>query len=71
MGPLHRRKAAIDARHIGVLLGFGQSGVNRRAIDLASAAVLVVMGILLLTNNLTILSAGLTQIVPWWPSPSL
>ncbi len=44
---------------------------HRRAIDLASAAVLVVMGILLLTNNLTILSAGLTQLVPWWPSPSL
>ncbi|TMB79945.1 MAG: cytochrome c biogenesis protein CcdA [Chloroflexi bacterium] len=44
---------------------------NRRAIDLASAAVLVVMGVLLLTNNLTILSAGITQLVPWWPSPSL
>jgi len=44
---------------------------HRRAIDLGSAAVLVVMGILLLTNNLTILSAGLTQLIPSWPSPSL
>jgi cytochrome c-type biogenesis protein len=44
---------------------------HRRAIDMASAAVLVVMGILLLTNNLTLLSAGLTQLVPSWPSPSL
>ena len=33
--------------------------------------VLVVMGILLLTNNLALLSAGLTQFVPNWPSPSL
>ena len=45
--------------------------VLRRAIDLGSAAVLVVMGVLLLTNNLTLLSAGLTQLVPNWPSPSL
>ncbi|TMG28114.1 MAG: cytochrome c biogenesis protein CcdA [Chloroflexi bacterium] len=45
--------------------------VHRRAIDLASAGVLIVMGILLLTNNLTILSAGLTQLAPWWPSPSI
>ncbi|HKB18383.1 MAG TPA: cytochrome c biogenesis protein CcdA [Candidatus Dormibacteraeota bacterium] len=44
---------------------------HRRAIDLASAAVLVVMGLLLLTNRLTWLSAGLTQLVPSWPSPSL
>jgi cytochrome c-type biogenesis protein len=44
---------------------------HRRAIDLASAGVLVVMGVLLLTNNLTILSAGLTQLVPNWPSPTL
>lgn len=44
---------------------------HRRAIDLVSAAVLVVMGLLLLTNNLTILSAGLAQLVPSWPSPSL
>jgi len=44
---------------------------HRRAIDLGSAAVLLVMGILLLTNNLTLLSAGLTQLVPGWPSPSL
>lgn len=44
---------------------------HRRAIDLGSAAVLVVMGALLLTNNLTLLSAGLTQLIPSWPSPSL
>jgi len=44
---------------------------HRRAIDLGSAAILVVMGILLLTNNLTLLSVGLTQLVPNWPSPSL
>lgn len=43
---------------------------HRRAIDLASAAVLVVMGLLLLTNRLTWLSAGLTQLIPSWPSPS-
>jgi len=43
---------------------------HRRAIDLVSAAVLLVMGLLLLTNNLTILSAGLAQWVPSWPSPS-
>jgi cytochrome c-type biogenesis protein len=43
---------------------------HRRAIDLASAAVLVVMGVLLLTNRLTWLSAGLTQLIPSWPSPS-
>jgi cytochrome c-type biogenesis protein len=44
---------------------------HRRAIDLASAAVLFVMGLLLLTNKLTILSAGITQLVPSWPSGSL
>jgi cytochrome c-type biogenesis protein len=44
---------------------------HRRAIDLASAAVLVVMGLLLLMNKLTILSAGITQLVPGWPSPTL
>ena len=43
---------------------------HRRAIDLASAAVLLVMGVLLLTNRLTWLSAGLTQLIPSWPSPS-
>ncbi len=43
---------------------------HRRAIDLASAGVLVVMGILLLTDKLTILSSGLTQLIPSWPSPS-
>ncbi|HYR53982.1 MAG TPA: hypothetical protein VEQ13_03575, partial [Methylomirabilota bacterium] len=44
---------------------------HRRAIDLASAAVLVVMGLLLLTNKLTILAAGITQLVPGWPSPTI
>ena len=44
---------------------------HRRAIDLASAAVLVAMGLLLLTNKLTVLSAGITQLVPNWPSPTL
>ena len=44
---------------------------HRRAIDIASAAVLVVMGVLLLTNRLSWLSAGLTQLIPWWPSPTL
>jgi cytochrome c-type biogenesis protein len=44
---------------------------HRRAIDVASAAVLVAMGLLLLTNRLTWLSAGLVQLVPSWPSPSL
>ncbi len=43
---------------------------HRRAIDLASPAVLLVMGLLLLTNRLTWLSAGLTQLIPSWPSPS-
>jgi cytochrome c-type biogenesis protein len=44
---------------------------HRRAIDLVSAAVLVAMGLLLLTNKLSILSAGITQLVPNWPSPTL
>ena len=44
---------------------------HRRAIDLASAAVLLVMGVLLLANKLTVLSAGLSQLVPGWPSPTL
>jgi cytochrome c-type biogenesis protein len=44
---------------------------HRRAIDLASAAVLLVMGLLLLTNKLTILAAGLSQLVPSWPQPQL
>jgi cytochrome c-type biogenesis protein len=44
---------------------------HRRAIDLASAAVLLVMGVLLLLDKLTVLSAGLTQLVPSWPSPTL
>jgi len=44
---------------------------HRRAIDLVSAAILFVMGLLLLTNKLTILSAGLSQLVPGWPNPTL
>ena len=44
---------------------------HRRAIDLLSAAVLLAMGVLLLTNKLAVLSAGITQIVPSWPSPTL
>jgi cytochrome c-type biogenesis protein len=44
---------------------------HRRAIDLVSAAVLLAMGLLLLTNKLAILSAGITQLVPGWPSPTL
>lgn len=44
---------------------------HRRAIDLVSAGVLVAMGLLLLTNRLTILAAGITQLVPNWPSPTL
>ena len=44
---------------------------HRRAIDLASAAVLLAMGLLLLTNKLTVLSAGLSQLVPSWPSPTI
>ncbi len=44
---------------------------HRRAIDMASSAVLVAMGFLLLTNKLAVLSAGITQLVPSWPSPTL
>jgi cytochrome c-type biogenesis protein len=44
---------------------------HRRAIDLGSAAVLLVMGVLLLTDRLTWLSAGLVQLIPSWPSPTL
>jgi cytochrome c-type biogenesis protein len=44
---------------------------HRRAIDIASAGVLLVMGLLLLTDRLTWLSAGLVQLVPSWPSPTL
>jgi cytochrome c-type biogenesis protein len=44
---------------------------HRRAIDLVSAAILLVMGVLLLTNKLTVLSAGLSQLVPGWPNPTL
>jgi len=44
---------------------------HRRAIDLASAGVLLVMGVLLLTNKLTVLAAGLSQLVPGWPSPTI
>src|SRR5450756_2477654 len=44
---------------------------HRRAIDLVSAAILLVMGVLLLTNKLTVLSAGLSQLIPGWPNPTL
>jgi len=44
---------------------------HRRAIDLASAAVLLIMGLLLLTNRLTLLSAGFAQLAPFWPSPTI
>jgi cytochrome c-type biogenesis protein len=44
---------------------------HRRAIDLVSAGVLLVMGGLLLTNKLAILATGITQLVPGWPSPTL
>src|SRR5215831_7593678 len=44
---------------------------HRRVIDYVSAAVLVAMGVLLLTNQLYILSTGITQLVPSWPSPAL
>jgi cytochrome c-type biogenesis protein len=44
---------------------------HRRAIDLASAGVLAVMGVLLLTDRLTLLSAWFVQLVPSWPSPTL
>jgi cytochrome c-type biogenesis protein len=44
---------------------------HRRAIDIASAGVLLVMGVLLLTDRLAWLSAGLVQLVPSWPSPTL
>lgn len=63
-----------------VLLAFAFEGArpvigfvnrHRRAIDIASAAVLLVMGVLLVTDRMTWLSAGLVQLVPSWPSPSL
>jgi len=44
---------------------------HRRAIDLVSAAILLVMGLLLLTNNLTFLASWLSQLVPSWPSPTI
>jgi cytochrome c-type biogenesis protein len=44
---------------------------HRRAIDVVSSAVLVAMAFLLLTDKLSILSAGITQLVPSWPSPTL
>lgn len=44
---------------------------HRRAIDVASAGVLMVMGLLLLTDRLAWLSAGLVQLIPSWPSPTL
>ena len=44
---------------------------HRRAIDLASAGVLLIMGVLLLTNKLAILSTGITPLVPSWPMDTL
>ncbi len=44
---------------------------HRRAIDLVSAGILLVMGLLLVTNKLTILATGITQLVPSWSSGSL
>lgn len=44
---------------------------HQRAIELASAGVLLVMGVLLLMNKLTVLSAVLSQLVPSWPSPAI
>jgi len=44
---------------------------HRRAIDLASAGVLAIMGVLLLLDKLTVLSSGLTQLIPWWPNPTI
>ena len=44
---------------------------HRRAIDLVSAAILMVMGVLLLMNKLTVLSSGFSQLVPGWPNPTL
>ena len=60
---------AVALENARPLVGFVNE--HRRAIDIASAAVLVVMGVLLLTNNLALLSAGLVQLVPNWPSPTL
>lgn len=60
---------AVAVENARPLLGFVNA--HRKAIDLASAGVLLVMGVLLLTNRLSWLSAGLTQLVPNWPSPSL
>ncbi len=44
---------------------------HRRAIDLVSAAVLLAMGVLLLLNRMTLLSSGMSQLLPWWPSPTI
>jgi cytochrome c-type biogenesis protein len=63
-----------------IVLAFAFEGVrplvrfinhHRRTIDLVSAGVLLVMGVLLLTNRLAILATGITQLVPSWPSPTL
>jgi Holliday junction resolvasome RuvABC endonuclease subunit len=51
--------------------GCGVINNHGRAIDLVSAAVVLAMGLLLLMNRLSILSAGITQLVPSRPSPSL
>jgi cytochrome c-type biogenesis protein len=56
---------------LAIALGVGQArplvralNRHRRAIDLVSAGVLLVMGLLLLTNRLTLLSSELNQIFP-------
>jgi cytochrome c-type biogenesis protein len=56
---------------VGIALGVGQAtplvralNRHRRAIDLVSAAILLVMGLLLLTNRLTLLSSEFNRIVP-------
>lgn len=44
---------------------------QRRAVELGSAAVLLVMGLLLLTNQLTWLSIQFSHVIPTWLQPQL
>lgn len=44
---------------------------HRRAIDLFSAFVLLVMGLLLLTNQMTFLSVQFSHLIPTWLQPQL
>lgn len=44
---------------------------HRRAIDLVSAAVLLLMGLLLLTNQLTFLTQQFSHLIPIWLQPQL